>query len=286
MELIFAAATCSVLVSILLKYCKNKGFDALQMIASNYVVASILCYLWFEPDLVHVSISATPWWLIVLLGIALPSIFLCLTQSLQTAGILKTEIAQRLSVVLSLLAAYFLFQEQFSQLKVLGVVLGIVAVLCILSSHKNGVDIAASLNAQKGSMYLFAVWGGYALVDILLKYTTNLGLQFAVSLNLMFICAFILTTTYLIIQKTVWNIKSLTAGLALGLLNFANIALYVKAHMLLKDSPAVVFAGMNILVVLFGVIAGLFLFKEKLNLMTALGLLLGLAGVVCLALAI
>ena len=102
----------------------------------------------------------------------------------------------------------------------------------------------------------------------------------------MFICAFILTTTYLIIQKTVWNIKSLTAGLALGLLNFANIALYVKAHMLLKDSPAVVFAGMNILVVLFGVIAGLFLFKEKLNLMTALGLLLGLAGVVCLALAI
>lgn len=286
MELVFAAATCSVLVSILLKYCKNKGFDALQMIASNYVVASILCYLWFKPDLVHVSISATPWWLIVLLGIALPSIFLCLTQSLQTAGILKTEIAQRLSVVLSLLAAYFLFQEQFNQLKVLGVVLGIVAVLCILSSHKNGVDIAASLNAQKGSMYLFAVWVGYALVDILLKYTTNLGLQFAVSLNLMFICAYILTTTYLIIQKTVWNIKSLTAGLALGLLNFANIALYVKAHMLLKDSPAVVFAGMNILVVLFGVIAGLFLFKEKLNLMTALGLLLGLVGVVCLALAI
>jgi len=74
--------------------------------------------------------------------------------------------------------------------------------------------------------------------------------------------------------------------LALGILNFANIALYVKAHILLKDSPAIVFAGMNILVVLFGVIAGLLIFKEKLKVITALGLVLGLAGVVCLALAI
>ena len=76
------------------------------------------------------------------------------------------------------------------------------------------------------------------------------------------------------------------AGLALGLLNFANIALYVKAHVLLKDSPAIVFAGMNILVVLLGVFVGLIIFKEKLKVITALGLVLGLAGVVCLALAI
>jgi drug/metabolite transporter (DMT)-like permease len=72
----------------------------------------------------------------------------------------------------------------------------------------------------------------------------------------------------------------------LGVLNFANIALYVKAHLLLKDSPAVVFAGMNILVVLMGVMAGLVIFKEKLKVVTALGLVLGLLGVICLALAI
>ena len=39
-------------------------------------------------------------------------------------------------------------------------------------------------------------------------------------------------------------------GLCLGVLNFANIALYVKAHMIFKETPAIVFAGMNILVVL------------------------------------
>ena len=66
-------------------------------------------------------------------------------------------------------------------------------------------------------------------------------------------------------------------------LNFANIALYVKAHLLLKDSPAVVFAGMNIMVVLLGVFSGLLFFKEKLKLATAIGLVLGITSVACLA---
>ena len=283
MELIFSAALCSVLVSILLKFAKNKSFDALQMIAWNYAIASILSYLWFKPDLAHISVSATPWWLIIVLGMVLPSIFLCLAKSLQTAGILKTEIAQRLSVVLSLLAAYFLFQEQFSQLKMAGVTLGITAVLCLIFSQAGSSNTALN---RKGMLFLLSVWVGYAIVDILLKYTTSLGLQFPVILTLMFICAFILSIVYLLIQKTQWKIKNIIAGLLLGLLNFANIALYVKAHILLKDSPAIVFAGMNILVVLFGVLAGLFIFKEKLKKMTTLGLVLGLAGVVCLALAI
>ena len=53
--------------------------------------------------------------------------------------------------------------------------------------------------------------------------------------------------------------------------------------MLLKDSPAIVFAGMNILVVVFGILSGMILFREKTNWMTVLGLVLGIAGVVCLA---
>jgi hypothetical protein len=36
-------------------------------------------------------------------------------------------------------------------------------------------------------MALIGVWFGYALVDILLKYTSSLGLQFSVTLNLIFI---------------------------------------------------------------------------------------------------
>ena len=285
MELILAAACCSVIVSILLKFAKAQGFDALHMIVWNYASASVLCFLWFKPDLQHVSIINTPWWLIIALGVLLPSVFLCLARSLQYAGIVKTEIAQRLSVVLSLLAAFFIFQEQFNTLKIIGIVLGVFAVLSLLFSHQH--DKTGQSSTKQSMLYLALVWFGYALIDVLLKYTTGLGLQFAVALNLMFICAFILSLAYIAMTtKTVGNRKNILAGMGLGLLNFANIALYVKAHMLLKDTPAIVFAGMNILVVVFGALSGLIIFKEKLTPITALGLTLGLASVICLGYAI
>ncbi len=281
MILILAAALSSVLVSILLKNLKKKGYQPLQMITWNYASASLLCFLWFQPDIQHVSIVHTPWWLILALGVILPSIFLCLAKSLEYAGIVKTELAQRLSVVLSLLAAYFFFHEQFNPLKLWGIGLGILAVLLVLFGQMN---FFSNHQSRKAIFALLSVWCGYAAVDILLKYTSSLGLQFTLTLNLIFITAFILSISYLLLQKTQkWQFKSTIAGLILGILNFSNIALYVKAHILLKDSPAIVFASMNILVVLFGILSGVILYKEKLKWPTILGILLGISGVVCLA---
>lgn len=279
MELIFAAAICSVLISVILKLCRDRGFNPAQMITWNYVSASILCFLWFKPDLAHISINKTPWVLIAALGVLLPTIFYCLARSLQTAGILKTELAQRLSVVLSLSAAYFIFSEYFNAIKLIGIALGVLAVLLILFSQRKG-----SIDGKQGILFLLSVWAGYALIDVLLKFASGLGMQFAVTLNLVFICAFLLSSIYNIVQHgSLGQTKNILAGLGLGLLNFANIALYVKAHMLLKDTPAIVFAGMNILVVVLGVVAGLIIFKEKLRVATVFGLIAGIMSVVCLA---
>ncbi|OTG82626.1 EamA family transporter [Acinetobacter sp. ANC 5054] len=280
MELIFAAAICSVLVSVILKMSRDKGLNPAQMITWNYASASILCFYWFKPDLAHVSLYKTPWILIIALGVLLPSIFYCLVRSLQSAGILKTELAQRLSVVLSLTGAYFVFNEYFNAIKLVGIALGVLAVLLILLSQRKSDHHAGN----EGMLFLLSVWAGYALIDVLLKFASGLGMQFAVTLNLVFICAFILSVVYNLVQyKSVGQTKSVLAGLGLGILNFANIALYVKAHMLLKDTPAVVFAGMNILVVVFGVLAGLIIFKERLKVATIFGLIAGIMSVVFLA---
>ncbi|ENU92264.1 EamA family transporter [Acinetobacter vivianii] len=281
MEMIVAAACCSVLVSIVLKYLKAKGFDVFQMIAWNYLSASILCFYWFKTDITHISFNHTPWWLILILAILLPSIFLCLAKSLQFAGILKTEIAQRLAVILSLLAAYFIFGEQFSQIKLLGVGLGIIAILAIIIGQ--ATEKASKGLNLKSALFLFSVWAGYAAIDVLLKYSSSLGLQSAVTLNLAFIGAFILSIAYIAITQPNWQPKNIFTGLVLGVLNFANIALYVKAHMMFKETPAIVFAGMNILVVVLGVLSGVIFFKERLQAYTWIGLVSGIVAVLCLA---
>lgn len=280
MEFIVLAALCSVLVSILIKALKSKGFEPLQMIVWNYSSASLLCFLWFKPDLAHLSVQHTPWWLIVLLGVALPSVFLLLAKSLQYAGIVKTELAQRLSVVLSLLAAFFIFQEHFNAFKLLGIILGMFAIgLIMLSKTQQNQSVH-----QKSLVSLVGVWSGYALIDILLKYTSSLGLKLPMTLNLVFIAAFVFSLIYTyIFKKETARFKNMLAGLVLGGLNFANIALYVQAHILLKNSPAIVFVGMNLLVVIFGILSGLLLFKEKAEPKVIMGLVLGMVGIICLA---
>lgn len=280
MGFIVLAALCSVLVSILIKGLKSKGFEPLQMIVWNYVSASLLCFLWFQPDIAHLSVQNTPWWLIVLLGVALPSVFLLLAKSLQYAGIVKTELAQRLSVVLSLLAAFFIFQEHFNAFKLLGIIFGLFAVgFIVFSKTQQNQSVH-----QKTLISLAGVWSGYALIDILLKYTSSLGLKLPMTLNLVFIAAFVFSFIYTyIFNKETVHFKNIFAGLVLGGLNFANIALYVQAHILLKNSPAIVFVGMNLLVVIFGILSGLLLFKEKAEAKVVIGLVLGMIGIICLA---
>ena len=95
--------------------------------------------------------------------------------------------------------------------------------------------------------------------------------------------AFVLSIAYLAITQPNWQPKNIFAGLVLGAINFANIALYVKAHMMLKDTPAIVFAGMNIFVVIFGVISGVVLFRERLKAYTWIRLVCGVLAVLCLA---
>lgn len=283
MVLVFAAALCSVVVSILLKYCHARGVSAFQMIAWNYVAATILCGLWFQPDLTQIMRTDTPWWVIILLGVLLPSIFLCLNRALKYAGVVKTEIAQRLSFLLSLLAAYFIFNEQFNALKYVGIVLGVLAIVLIVFGPKNHTQktIGQKQVGQNGVLYLLMVWVGYAVVDTLLKYTSSMGLKFAATLQLSFIFALVLSILALVLLRTRWQLKAAVLGLVMGVINFANIALYVRAHQSLSDSPAVVFAGMNILVVVLGTLAGIGLFKEQLTPRISIALCLAVAAVAC-----
>lgn len=279
MLFIFIAALFSVAVSVLLKIYKNKQLDIFQILAFNYVTASGLAYLWFKPEFSVLSWS-TPWWLIGLLAILLPLVFWFLHQSLTHAGLIKTEIAQRISVVLTILISALIYQEHFTTLKFIGIALGFLAVICMLLGKSTRQEHQISSHLMWRS--LLAVWVGYAVIDLLFKYLSTQGMQFSVSLTLIFILAAILMLAVNVLKKAQWHQHSIIAGVVLGILNFSNIAFYLYAHKLLKDSPAIVFASMNILVVVFGVIAAIVIFKEKLNSSKIVGGILAIVAVYCL----
>ncbi|TCD00613.1 DMT family transporter [Pedobacter frigidisoli] len=268
---------CSVTVAILLKLAKRYQISIIQAVTVNYLTALALCFFFFKPDVKLVT-SAAPWPIYIALAILLPTIFLFLAASIKNLGIVKTDIAQRLSLFIPILAAYFIFQEDFNYLKIIGLCIGFPAIL-LTFLRKTEED-------KKGNwVYPVMVFVGFGVIDVLFKqialykalpYTTSLFTVFCLS----FIVSLIIVTVMVIHGKIKIQLVNLACGLILGLFNFGNILFYMKAHKALAENPSTVFAAMNLGVIIVGSLIGIIAFKEKLTKLNYLGILLALAAVV------
>ncbi|MGZ9736586.1 EamA family transporter [Flavobacterium sp. GNP002] len=271
---------CSVTVGVIFKVARKYTISHTQIVAWNYVFACILCYVSFSPDLKTVETTA-PWWLYITIGILLPSIFLFLAASIKHMGIVKTDAAQRLSLFIPILAAWLLFKEQFSILKISAFVLAIPALLLILTKNTE--------NTKNKWGYPAVVLIGFGVIDILFKQiatytslpnTTSLFVILGIAMTIM-----ITVVAYEVFFKEVTvNIHNILFGGLVGIFNFGNILFYLKAHQEFSKSPSTVFAGMNMGVIIMGSLVGVLIFKEKLSRMNFIGLLLALIAIVLIVL--
>ena len=279
------SVACSVLVSVLLKLMQRRGIDTAQGIAWNYLAASLLCFTLLDPPLSALAAPHAPWPALVLLAVLLPGIFLALSASVRAAGIVRTDIAQRMSLVLSLLAAFLWFGEQADAQRLAGLALGLLAIVLLVLRPRAASTPAE--NGMSGWALPLLVLVGYASVDVLLKHIAAAGTPFAASLQVAFVAAFIVMMGVQVVRSLhggpSLTLPALGAGLLLGALNFGNILFYVKAHRALPDNPAVVFSTMNIGVVVLGTLAGTLLFRERLSRVNLLAIPLAIIAIALIA---
>ncbi|WP_312739443.1 EamA/RhaT family transporter [Stenotrophomonas sp.] len=256
------AVICSVLVSVLLKLANRRALDVPQMVTWNYLVAATLTAVVLQPPLEALRAPHAPWVSLLALAVVLPSIFLVLGRAVAVAGIVRSDVAQRLSLLLSLAAAFLFFGQTATPWKLAGLGLGLLAMVAI-SLRPRGPAVAAS---PGGWGWLLGVWGGFAVVDVLLKQVALSGTPSMAAVLASFSVAFVLMLALQLWRhvsgrsRLAW--RNLGAGALLGLLNGGNILFYVHAHQSMPDSPATVFAGMNIGVVVLGALVGVFAFGE------------------------
>src|SRR5699024_1697998 len=160
------SVVCSVVVSVLLKLAPRWQVDMRQAIAGSYLVASLLCMSFLRPHLSGLArdTNLTAWGVLIALGILLPSLFLVLARSVVRVGVVRTDAAQRLSLLLPLIAAFTLFGEPLSWAKLIGMALGVVAIVCIVVRSDTG-------SATKTSDWYWPaiVFVGMGCIDILFK---------------------------------------------------------------------------------------------------------------------
>ena len=104
---LLASILCSVSVSVLLKLARKNKIDVAQAVAVNYIVAVALTTWVLKPDLSNPKVFLPTWWLFGALGVLLPSVFVIMGKAVDAAGIVKSDAAQRLSLILPIISAFF-----------------------------------------------------------------------------------------------------------------------------------------------------------------------------------
>ena len=279
---IFLSVCCSVFVSVLLKLARRYTIDTQQAITWNYSIAGVLTWLIFKPEIPEFSLNIFP--VYIALGLFLPLIFVMLALSVRYTGIVKTDIAQRLSLFIPVLSAFLIFEEPYSFIKIIGILIAFAAIIFSIPWQKqNG-------NSITFWVYPVIVFIGMGIIDILFKQIAKTeNIPFTSSLFIVFIIAFTISIIYLLYKVVVNRLKltilNLVCGWILGVANFGNILFYLKAHQTLSNQPSVVFSSMNIGVILMGSAVGIILFKEKLSRLNYTGIVLALISILILTLA-
>ena len=282
MMYLMIAVLCSVAVSVLLKVLRQKNIDIRQTIVAGYPVAFLLTWFLLKPDVSGVSELGGAWSIIIALGVLLPAVFIILGRAIESVGMVATDAAQRLSLIIPIVAAFLLFGEVLTGTRIFGLALGFLALGALIYRPQQG---QVSKQVKYTPLWLFGVWAGYGIIDILFKQVAKQGSAFPLTLFVTFGLAGLLLFVYLLITRVSWQGKALAAGLLLGALNMGNIYAYIRAHQVLSESPSIVFTGMNVGVIAVATLIGVGVFKEQLNRVNIVGLLLAICCVAVLFLA-
>lgn len=280
MWFVFLSVICSVLVGVFLKVAKRFHLNVFQIITFNYCSALLLTYFTYQPNL-SIEQKSVPYALFISLAFLLPIVFFIQAKSIKLTGIVKTDIAQRLSLFIPLIASYYLFNETFSSLKIIAFIIGFSAIFFTLNKK--------SSKKSSNWIYPLLVMFGFGVIDVLFKKVAVLkDFSFITSLFLIFCGAFLVSIFFLvgkiIVQKEKIEMKNILWGLVLGILNFGNILFYLKAHKALAENPSTVFAGMNMGVIILGSLTGILLFKEKMTKWNYFGIFLAIISIIIITL--
>lgn len=279
---IIISICCNITVAVLFKLARRYHINTEQAIVWNYLTAILLSWMFFKPEIGNMRDAPYP--IYIALGFLLPAMFVVIARSIRHTGIVRTDVAQRLSLFIPIIAAYLIFQEVFSPNRIAGIALGFIAITCSIPWQKQSKTGANSNNW----VYPVTVFFGMGIIDTLFKQIARYkAIPYTSSLFLIFLLAFALSAIvllyYFLTKKMRFQWINFVCGIILGCFNFGNILFYLKAHQALAQTPSVVFSSMNIGVIILGSLVGLLLFKEKLSRLNYFGIALAIISIVIIS---
>jgi drug/metabolite transporter (DMT)-like permease len=227
-------------------------------------------------------------------ALAMGSLFICLFNVIgyttQKLGVTVASVANRLSLVIPFAFSIYLYNEQPTWLKIVGVLLALVAVVftCI-PAKKDPASTQKPLGLLPVILPTILFLGSGSL-DTLVKYVEQTFLNESNN-NAYLIASFgtagslglIALIVAVVTGKQRFNPYSILAGILIGVPNYFSIWCLVKV---LKDNTgnsSAIIPINNMGIVLFSSVMAALLFKERLSILNWVGILLAIVAIALIA---
>ncbi|HBG69711.1 MAG: hypothetical protein A2W93_01110 [Bacteroidetes bacterium GWF2_43_63] len=281
--LILALIT-STLIMVCFKLFPKFGINTLQAIATNYIVAFIAGWMTVNPDGVQ-SLATADWFpLSIASGVLLVLTFFVFASSTAKVGIAITSVSSKMSVLIPVTLGFLVFGESMQALKIAGIIISLPAFYFIFKRNEHFYLKSALLflpillflgNGTNDSLLKTAQYFYLRGDDDLVRYlTAAFGIAFGISI--------LLVTFNCIRNKKNIELKSILAGILLGLLNWYSTLFFLKGLTLVDVT--VFIPVFNAGIVCLGAVTGLVFFKEKMGGWNIFGLGLAVVAIILIAL--
>jgi drug/metabolite transporter (DMT)-like permease len=282
---LFLSILLSTFLGVIFVYFNKHKIDIFQAIVFNYWVCVITGSLVLGNFPIHTNSVQTDWFkMSIIMGVLFISVFNLIGISSVLVGATITQTANKLSLTIPVVVSYFLYHENISLLKMIGILLALIAVILTMSKKSSGEKKKIPLWEFSLPIVLFVSSG---VVDSITKYVQNKYLiSEAISKSYIiagFMVAAIIGSVILlflyITGRKKFEFKNVLAGIILGVPNYFSIYYLIKALQNKSMNSSATIPINNIGVLFLVSIFGIFIFKEKLTRLNYIGLGLTLLAI-------
>lgn len=273
-----ASILFSSLIFAIFKIFNKYQVNNLEAIIVNYLVASALGFFLFGSIPSSSQLNSGFGFTALIIGFLFITLFNVMAKVTQQNGVSVASVSNKMSVIIPVIVAILLYQDSYSYLKILGIILALLGIYLVTLKEKTTIKVSWVL-----PLILFV---GSGLLDATLNFaeakvvsSNQLGLFTPTA----FAIAAIFGIVYLIYKKQIPSKKSLLFGLVLGIPNYFSIYILLKALEGSGLESSIVFPINNMGVVLVSTLISLIWFGEKLSIKNYIGVAISILAISLIA---
>ena len=263
----------TVVLFLFFKEFDRRRINTLQAITFNYLSAGLLSLYLGHKGYNYETVFISDWILpTFMLGIFFIVMFNIMALTTQRLGVTIGSLASKMSLIIPVLAALLFQGDQWTFLKITGIVTALLSVYLTVKKDKQ----------HSGPIYLAIIlFVGAGLLDTVLSHIQFLYLDSPQSKDYftttVFLVAFATGGLLLLFKKQVLSLRNILAGILLGLPNYFSIFFVLRSLESMQSS--LVFPILNIGVVVLSALIGWAYYKEQLSKLNLLGVLLAITSI-------